>query len=451
MTPARASAGEAAAFLEAHPQVDAIDLVFTNLAGVPRGKRLRRAELSGVFEQGRFLPGSILVNDVRGDDVPESGLVWADGDADRRAWPAPGTLAPMPCAGPGAAQFIASLHELDGEPCRLDPRRILAEQVARLGELGLTPVVACELEFYLLEPEADPPRPIAGGSLPQVYGLVETDRHRGFIDLVNASGDAGGISIEAAIAENAPGQMEIGLTHHADALRAADEAVLFKRIVKGCARRHGMAATFMAKPFADTAGSGLHVHVSLLDAGGANVFADEAASGSPLLRHAVGGLAALLPDSMAILAPNRNSYRRFRAGTYAPLAASWGVNNRTVALRVPAGPPSTRHIEHRVAGADANPYLAVAAILAGVRHGIAGRIDPGPAVEGNGYERPADPSSRLPTEWTAAIDRLDASAALRASLGDDVIDAYISVKRHERDAYDAEVPPIDHQWLQAYA
>jgi glutamine synthetase len=450
VTLARATAAEAEAFLARHPEADAIDLVFTNLSGVPRGKRLRRAELLPFITEGRFLPGSILVNDIRGDDVPETGLVWDDGDADRRAWAAPGTLSPMPWAGPRAAQIIASLHELDGTPCALDPRAILARQVAALAADGYTAMVACELEFYLLDRDATPPRPARGAIHPQVYGLAEMAELGGFLDAVNAAGDAAGIKIEAAISENAAGQVEIGLTHHADALRAADEAILFKRIVKGCAAAEGMAATFMAKPFADTAGSGLHIHLSLLDRDGRNIFAADAPEGAPALGHAIAGMAALLGDSMAILAPNRNSYRRFQAGSYAPVAATWGVNNRTVALRIPAGSPSSRHIEHRMAGADANPYLAVAAILAAARHGLTERLTPPPITTGNGYARD-NHDAILPTEWAEALARLDASAPLRAALGDIVIDTYVTVKRHELTAYEAILPELDHIWYRESA
>lgn len=445
MTLARAPVAEAEDFLRRYPAVDAIDMVFTNLAGVPRGKRLRRHELIPLFESGRFLPGSILVNDIRGDDVPETGLVWADGDADRRAWPAPGTLSPMPWAGERAAQVIVSLHELDDTACALDPRAILANTIDRLRARQLTPVVACELELYLLELGSAPPRPARGAIHPQVYGLSELDELRAFLDAVNAAGDAAGLTIEAAISENAAGQVEIGLTHRADALRAADEAVMFKRLARGCAAQHGMTATFMAKPFAETAGSGLHVHISLLGADDANAFAAEGAEGSPLLRSAVGGMAALLPDSLAIFAPNMNSYRRLRPGTYAPVAATWGINNRTVALRVPAGPAASRHIEHRVSGADANPYLAVAAILAATRHGIEHRLDPGPPVNGNGYDE-AGAAGRLPTQWSDAIARMEASAILREALGDGFVAAYCTVKRHEAAAYTMIVPDIDHAW-----
>ncbi len=252
--------------------------------------------------------------------------------------------------------------------------------------------------------------------------------------------------LEGAISEYAPGQLELTLKHGPDALRAADEAVMYKRIAKGVAARCGVEATFMAKPFSDRAGSGLHLHVSVNDAEGKNIFASEAAEGAPPLRHAVGGLKALLADGMAIFAPNANSYRRFRANSYAPVAPTWGVNNRTVSLRVPAGPPAGRHIEHRVAGADANPYLAMATLLAGVHHGLTNKLDPGPPVVGDGYAAAAQSDQRLPANWFAAVDEFERSAVLRDYLGDRFVTMFGKVKRTEQDRFFEVVSPLDYDW-----
>jgi len=202
----------------------------------------------------------------------------------------------------------------------------------------------------------------------------------------------------------------------------------------------------MAKPFTGRAGSGLHLHVSVQDASGANIFASEDPAGTAQLRHAVGGLKATLADGMAVFAPNANSYRRFRANSYAPVAPTWGVNNRTVSLRVPAGPPASRHIEHRVAGADANPYLALAVLLAGVHHGLTGRIDPGPPVVGDGYAAAAKLDLRLPSNWFAATDAFDRSAAMRDYLGGRFVDMFCTVKRTEQDRFFEVVQPLDYDW-----
>jgi glutamine synthetase len=220
----------------------------------------------------------------------------------------------------------------------------------------------------------------------------------------------------------------------------------YKRAVKGIAPRHGCEATFMAKPWADRAGSGFHVHLSFADASSGNLCADDRLEGSDLLRHAIGGMKALMSDCMAILAPNANSYRRFRANSYAPVAPTWGVNNRTVSLRVPAGPPITRHVEHRVAGADAHPHLVLAALLAAAHHGLTHRIDPGPPVEGDGYAAAARDGVRLPTDWVAAVDRLEASEVLRDYLGSRFVDMFVSVKRTEQDRFGAAVTALDYDW-----
>ena len=259
-----------------------------------------------------------------------------------------------------------------------------------------------------------------------------------------ANADAAGVPLEGAISEYAPGQIELTLKHRADALRAADEAVMYKRLAKGVARCHGFEATFMAKPFADHAGSGMHLHVSVEDGVGHNLFASDDPAGSPELRHAVAGMMTTLGDAFAIFAPNANSYRRFRANSYAPVAPTWGVDNRTVSFRVPAGAPATRHVEHRVAGADANPYLALAALLAGVHHGLTHRIDPGAPVIGNGYDRKTE--AKLPSNWFAAVEAFAASAVMRDYLGDWLVDTYAIHKRVEQERYFAVVPPLDYVW-----
>ena len=449
-----AAPAEVRAFLDANPDVQFFEVIFTALSGVPRGKRLRRHEITAVFEYGRFLPGSILVCDVTGQDCEDTGLVWEDGDADRLAKPAPGTLVRAPWLGDDVAQVITSLYELDGTPNDLDPRHVLRRVLDRFAADGLTPVVACELEYYLV----DPVRTAAGGvqlaaasngerpTLHGVYGLREIEDFAGFFRDLWACADVQGVPLEGAISEYAPGQVELTLKHGPDALRAADEALMYKRLAKGVAARNGCEATFMAKPFAERAGSGLHLHVSVNDAAGNNIFASADPAGEPPLRHAVGGMKVTLGDGMAIFAPNANSYRRFKANSYAPVAPTWGVNNRTVSLRVPAGPAGGRHIEHRVAGADANPYLALAALLAGVHHGLTNAIDPGPPVIGDGYAAAAKMDLRLPANWFAAVDALDRSAVLRDYLGERFVDMFCKVKRIEQDRFFEVVSPLDYDW-----
>lgn len=442
-------------FLRKFPEIDIVQIFFTNLTGVPRGKNLRRHDVRPVFEHGRYLPGTMLALDITGEDVEESGLVWDDGDADRLGKPVSGTLLPMPWLGPKAGQMMLSVYELDGKPCRHDPRHVLQSVINRFQPLGMVPVIACELEFYLLDRNPDrlgrkqPPASSVTGYRPwdiQVYGLRELDDVTPFLRDLYAACDAQNVPAETAISEYAPGQLEITLRHRADAMRAADDAVLYKRIVKGIAVQHGFEATFMAKPFSTRAGNGMHLHVSLADETGKNLFASDDPQGTELLRHAIGGMMHLLPASMAVFAPNANSYRRFQANSYAPVAPTWGVNNRTVSLRVPAGPAASRHVEHRVSGADANPYLALAALLAGIHHGITQRVDPGKPIEGNGYAQAQESNLALPSNWFAAQSLFDQSALLHSYLGDDFAKVFSAVKRAEQARFYGQVTELDYDW-----
>ena len=442
-------------FLNDHPDIDTIQLFFTNLSGVPRGKNLRRHDLLPVFEHGRYLPGTMLALDITGEDVEESGLVWDDGDADRLGKAVAGSLAPMPWMGAHQAQLMLSVYELDGKPCIYDPRHVLAAVINRFKPLGMVPVIACELEFFILDRQRDglgkqqPPASQLTGYRPwdiQVYGLRELDDVTPFLRDLYTACDAQNIPAETAISEYAAGQLEITLRHKADALRAADDAIMYKRIVKGVAIQHGFEATFMAKPFSDRAGNGMHLHVSLADEKGNNLFASDAPEGSPLLKHAVAGMMQMLPESMAIFAPNANSYRRFRANSYAPVAPTWGVNNRTVSLRVPAGPSHTRHIEHRASGADANPYLALAALLAGIHHGITQKLDPGAPISGNGYAQAQDSRLTLPRNWFAAQDLFDRSELLSSYFGKSFAKVFSAVKRTEQDRFFGQVTELDYDW-----
>ncbi len=440
---------EAQAFLAANPDLEAVDLILTDSNGISRGKRLRPHELMAAYVHGRYLPGSILGLDMLGEDVVATGLVWDDGDADRLCKPVPGTLMRSPWQRRPIAQVLLSMYELDGRPAHADPRHALARAIERLTDLGYTPVVAVELEFYLLVGDslASPsPRPVSRRpEATQVYELDAIDAVGDLLADLHRFADVQGIPSETTISEFSAGQYEITLRHRDDALRAADDAILWKRLVRGTAGQHGMAASFMAKPFTGMAGSGMHVHVSLNDARGHNAFASDDPQGTPLLRNALGGLMATMADTQAVCAPHANSYRRFRSQSYAPLIANWGVNNRSVSLRIPAGPPASRHLEHRVAGADANPYLVLALVLSAVYKGLVEQLDPGEPVTGNGYEHPGD---RLPTDWAAALDRFEFSAFIREALGPDTTRVFTAIKRQEYERFGAEVTALDWAWGQ---
>jgi glutamine synthetase len=446
----RIDPAEARAFLEAHPEVESVQVLITDAGGVARGKSIARDELTTLYTHGRNVAGSILGLDMRGEDVEETGLVWSSGDADKVCWPVPGTLKVAPWLERPAAQLLLTMHEVDGAPAAADPRHALERVVARLAGDGLRPVVAVELEFYLVEPDGAGIRP-ATGLMPaersmrhDAYGLGKLDEMSPLFDDMYRAARAQDLPARTLMSEYAPGQFEVTLEHRDDALIAADDAVQWKRLVRGVAARHERIATFMAKPFAALAGSGMHVHVSLAGSDGGNLFASEDPAGTSLLRQAIGGLQVTMPEMMAVFAPNANSYRRFRRLSYAPVAATWGVNNRSVGFRIPSGPAGSRHVEHRICGADANPYLAVAAVLAGMHHGIAHALDPGDPVTGNGYELPVDPS--LPLDWHTALGRASRSALLKEYLGAEFVDAFMAIKRAECERFNAEPTELDYAW-----
>ena len=446
---------EARAFMAAHPGIKQVDALLVDSCGVLRGKKVPIRGLPKLFGEGVGFPGSIYATDITGSTVEATGLGLDDGDADRPCRAVPGTLSTVPWATRPTGQILLSMHEADGSPFFADPRAVLKRVVDRLAADGLRPVVAIELEFYLIDRRRDadgrpqPPRAPDTGrrqSTTQVYGVDELYE---FDDLLNAMDESAReqrIPVDAAVSEYAPGQYEINLHHSDDPMRAADEAVLFKRVVKGVAHRHGMEATFMAKPYPDLSGNGLHVHMSLLDAKGTNVFASENPAGTPVLRHAIGGLAATMPDGMALFAPSANAFRRFQPGSYAPHAPTWAVNNRSCALRVPAGPASDRRVEHRVGGADCNIYLVLAAVLAGAHHGLRHKLDPGPPVTGNAYKTiPA----MLTSSWYDALARLEASKVFADYLGEDFLEVYLALKRAERDKFQATITALEYAWYLA--
>ena len=444
---------EAQAFLEANPDIQSFHIIWTDMCGVARGKVLRRDELVPAYKDGRFMPISALVLDVTGQDVPETGLVFDEGDRDMLLWPIPGTLVRVPWMEEPTAQYIAAIHDLDGTPHYADPRNALETIVKRFQhELNMTPVGAVELEFFLMDRESAmaghprAPKALINEHRPQhyqAYYLQDLDDFQPFFKDLYAYCEAQGLPAKTLISEYAPGQMEIVLRHRADVLKACDEAIMLKRLIKAVADKHGLAATFMAKPYSQWTGSGMHIHVSLGDENGENLFAATDPMQNELLMHSIGGLKAAMAESMLIFAPNANSYRRFRRNSYAPVSASWGINNRTVSLRIPAGAAKACHIEHRPSGADANPYLVMAAILAGIHYGITEKSDPGNPVQGNGYERRA---KYIPGNWFDAIDAFWRASILKEYFGKPFVDTYCTVKEVEADRFYAEPTVRDFEW-----
>ena len=441
-------------FLLAHPDLRFVDLLLHDINGVDRGKRVDVAALPATFARGLLLPGSMFALDVQGGTVQATGLGFDEGDADRPCLPVPGTLVEVPWQDHGVAQAQVTMHEPDGRPFFADPRHLLAAILARFARAGLTPVVAIELEFYLVDPERDAlgmPQPPCGPLTgrrefrTQINSMTDLDEYSAVLADIDTVCRAQRVPATSALAEYGPGQFEVNLAHGADALAACDQAARFKRIVKSVSRRHGMDATFMAKPYADMAGSGLHLHVSLLDAAGRNLFSDERPHGSEALLQAIAGTLATAADGMALFAPNANSWRRFRPEAYVPLHAAWSINNRGTALRIPASDAANRRLEHRIAGADANPYLVMAWVLAGVLQGLeTGRLPP-PPVEGNAYRQPgaqADAGAEaLPRHWPVAVERFAASDFAAQVFGPAFRRLYATVKQAELDDFAGHVTP----------
>jgi glutamine synthetase len=448
--PSGATLAEAEAFLAAHPGIEAVDIVLHDANGIGRGKIIRRHELLSVYTQGRHLPISILGLDICGEDVHETGLIWDQGDGDLRAWPVPGSLVPI--HGTNRAELFLSMYHLDGTPMGSDPRHALARQVAALAEMDLHPAAAFELEFFLLDPERDgqgrvqPARDVLDGrrsTKTEVYSVDQLLGMQPLFDGIYAGARAAGITAETLISEYAPGQYELTLHYRDDILRAADDLMRLKRIVRAQARAHGVVACFMAKPIAEYAGSGMHLHLSLRDGAGRNVFteADEG-DWNARIRHAMGGMIETMGDSMLVFAPHANSWRRFANQSYAPVSPTWGVNNRSVALRIPAGDMRARRIEHRPSGVDANPYLVGATVLAAARHGLTQQCDPGPETTGNGYDAPS--RHDMPRDWRSAIEAARASDFLKGALGCEMHRTFTAIKAAEYARVAATISDVDY-------
>jgi glutamine synthetase len=440
------------ALLRSQPDIEFIDALLADICGVLRGKRFPKGGTTHLFENGMQIPQSIYLMDASGEMVNPFGKGIGDGDPDGTAWPIPDTIAPVWGEGPKRAQILMTLRDDKGIAHPAEPRAALERVLERFGELKLRPVCALELEFYLIDRtrgdggEPLPPLDPRSGKRERynsVYGVDDLDRYRGFLTALTDAAAYQNIPVSATSSEYAPGQFEANLRHQANALLAADHAVFLKQIIKAAALSAVFDATFMAKPYPDRAGTGLHVHVSVLDEAGRNIFDDGTPTGSDELRHAVGGMQALMPESMALFAPSLNSYRRFQPDMFAPVNRRWGVNNRSAGLRIPMSPSDARRIEHRAAGADANPYLMLAAILSGLHHGLANKIDPGPAAVGNVSR---EPDMALPFSLDAALDKLAAGSALASYLGGETVALYGETKRLEAKRFAKIISPAEYEW-----
>jgi glutamine synthetase len=428
-----------------------IEVLLVGMNGDLRGKMIPLKGEDKVWKNAVRLPSSTQSLDIWGDDNDDiTGISLTLGDpdgicvADRRS------LTSLPWGPAGSEQVLATMHTLDGHPHFICPRAILARVLERYAALGLTPVVATELEFYLIEPDfRDTGRPVPPRSLVmngevegfQLYDMRATAALSDYLDTVRAYCDAMALPADATTAEFGPGQFEVNLLHRPDAMAAADDCIYLKRVIDFAARRHGLKATCMAKPYGDHAGSGLHVHASIIDRDGNNVL--DARGCEPVrLKSVTAGMLKTMQDAQLIFAPFANSYRRFQPGSFAPDKIDWGFGHRGTAVRIPESNGPAARIEHRVAGADANPYLLLAAILGGMLLGLEQDLEPGPVTA---PDAAPDNPAVLTHDFLTAVDRFRASPFVRDVFGADYQRIYGDTKRKEAITHLRTVSSFDYQ------
>ena len=431
-------------------RITEVECLVPDMTGVARGKILPHDRfVKSLKDDGLRIPESIFVQTVNGDSPVDS--VADPADVDIYIRPDPTTVRVVPWYEEPTAQVIGDCYYRDGTPVDIAPRQVLRRIVDLYANEGWRPIVAPELEFFLVEVNADPDYPLE----PPVgrSGRPETGRQAYGIDAVNEFDplfedlydycEAQEIELETLTHEFGAAQMEINL-HHGDALQLADQAFLFKRTAREAALRHKVYATFMAKPMQFEPGSAMHIHQSVVDLKtGRNLFATKRGEDSALFRHHIGGLQRYLPAAMPLLAPNVNSYRRLRPYSDAPINLHWGVDNRTVGLRVPVSNAAQRRVENRVAGADANSYLAIAASLACGYLGMVERRKPTKPISGSAYRL----AFTLPRQLAGALDKLAASKPLISALGEKFVEAFAAVKMTEYDAYQAVISSWEREYL----
>ncbi len=423
-------------FLAKHPETERLELLFVDLNGVLRGKWLPVSSLYKLAEGAFRMPRSVCFVDIWSDDVTELGLGLKVGDPDGICLPIIETLAPIPWANvPSAQMLLSMLDQDDMQPCQYSPRVMLDRQLSALKLQGLTPVVATELEFYFIDPQLNnshPQKPLNSDGRrldeDQQYSMEQLEQFEAVLQDILHTADIQNLPVDTTIAECGPGQFEINLLHQNDALLAADQAILLKRLIKQVAKKHHLRASFMAKPYAAEMGNGMHVHASLNNSQGKNVFASENGEIHPLLEKCVAGLLKSMPDTQLIYAPHANSYRRYSPGFFAPISPCWGYDHRAAAVRIPAIEGAAARLEHRVSGADTNPYLVIAAVLAGMRYGLNESLALAAPLNIDTDITKLQPMTR---HWAVAIEQLRESTFVREFFGAEFCRVYAAIKNRE--------------------
>ena len=425
-----------------------LELLVCDLNGVPRGKTVNGAE----FDAGdtAHLAAAIFFQDITGNYAEELMEAYCPKDDDLLLVPDWNTCRETPWRPGNARQVICDTRDKRGEPVVFDPRDLLKRIIGLYAEQGWQAMVAPEIEFYLLQPPRRSEQTLrpAGG----VDGRAEfggeafssdaLEKYAPVLDAVREMGARTGIPVQAMVHEMGPGQVELNIPHDEPMLQA-DRLFLVKRMVKACAAQQGHLASFMAKPLAELPGSGLHVHVSLVDQQGNNLFALETGKAPDALRHFIGGLQTHLPSAFALIAPHANSYRRFVSGSSAPINLAWGYDNRTAGFRVPFSDDGNGRVENRVAGADANPYLFIATTLACGLLGLMEGIEPRAPEEGDAYDLPAE----LPEDLAQALRMLAANKKLGRLFTKRFLHAFTTVKLGELRHLGRHITPWEVSYL----
>ena len=434
-------------WLAERPAIENLRAGVCDFNGIMRGKLIPVKQAKKALTSGLRIPLSTPSVDIWGNDIAKSPLVYESGDGDGILhWTGRNILA-MEWLEQPTGLIPLWLSDENGAPFLVDPRQALAHVLEKFTALDLKPVVATELEFYLVDPDKTRPAPPKSPATAKVLdanavlSIDEIDHFDGFFNDVYTMCAQQGIPADTAIAEGGAGQFEINFAHCDDALRAADDAMLFKRIVKGVARKHRLVASFMAKPYAGRSGNGLHVHFSLLDKTGKNIFDDGSDDGSKAMQYAVAGLLKAMPESTLIFAPHLNSYRRLQPHTHAPSVVCWGYENRNAAIRIPGGPRIARRIEHRVSGADANPYLVLAAILGAALAGMKSEQMPVDPLVG---DTSSPDLEHLPDDWRTAIGCFEEAKILPSFFSLLFRDLYASCKRQEERTFASQITDFEY-------
>jgi len=417
--------------------ISEVEAIIPDMAGIARGKLMPAEKFAE--DAGMRLPESIFLQTVTGDYPSDTSSAMSPAEIDIVLKADPKTVRVVPWAAEPTAQVIHDCFYSDGRRVSMAPRQVLQHVLELYAERGWEPVVAPELEFYLVEPNIDadyqlkPPIGRSGRAEPgrQSYSIAAVNEFDPLFDDVYAFCEAQDIEIDTLIHEDGPAQMEINLLH-GDPLNLADQAFLFKRTAREAALRHKMYATFMAKPHSKEPGSAMHIHQSVVERQTrANIFSNADGTPSALFFSHIAGLQRYLPAAMSLFAPNVNSYRRIARASLAPINVQWGYDNRTAGLRVPVSDPESRRVENRLGGADANPYIAIAASLACGYLGMVQNLRPSEPISGSAHDLPWD----LPRSLDDALKRLMECQPLVQLLGQPFVAAYTIVKQAEHEVF----------------